>query len=148
MPSKKSLTRLPSAKRKRAFAFPGEAAAQTMPPLFVSRELRRTIERMLPTRHHERLRKYFDTYGCLHCLQKNLVYGATGFCENCFSKIGRRLKKVDSMLRASYPVSTQEPSAREIYLRPYHSARELLADLVPRSRKPEAKKPYTIYMKS
>ena len=148
MPSKKSLSRLPVAKRKRAFAFPSAADARTIPPLFVSKELRRAIERMLPTRHHERLRRYFETYGCLHCTRKNVVYGATGFCDNCFSKISRRLKKVDAMLKANYQAAAQERDVREIYLRPYHSARELLADLVPKSRKPEPQKPYTIYMKS
>jgi hypothetical protein len=148
MPSKKSLTRLPSEKRKRAFAFPAQADAQTMPPMFVTRELRRTIESMIPTRHHERMRAYFETYGCLHCGQKNVVYGATGFCMNCITKVRRRLRKVDSKLRASYPASTQDPDVREVYLRPYNSARELLADLAPKSRKPEPKKPYTIYMKS
>jgi hypothetical protein len=77
-----------------------------------------------------------------------VVYGATGFCMNCITKVRRRLRKVDSKLRASYPASTQDPDVREVYLRPYNSARELLADLAPKSRKPEPKKPYTIYMKS
>jgi hypothetical protein len=119
-----------------------------MPPLFVNKALRKTIDRILPTRHHERLRRYFQTYGCMRCSQKNMIYGANGFCLNCISAIGKRLKKIDATLRVSRPLDTQDEEFRADYLRPYTSARDLLADLVPRTRKPESKLPATIHLKS
>jgi hypothetical protein len=62
--------------------------------------------------------------------------------------VGKRLRKIDAMLNASHPVPNTTPDVREAYLRPYNSARELLADLVPKLRKPEPKLPSKVYLKS
>ena len=145
MPSKKSVTALrPSLKRKRPLVFPRDT--RTMPPLFVAKATRQ-IDRMLPTRHHERLRKYFETYGCLHCSLKRVVYGANGFCSNCISAIGKRLRKIDKLLKASYSTRLRDEDVRGAYLKPYLSARKLLADLVPKSRKPDPQLPYAVYLR-
>ena len=122
-----------------------------LPPFFVTSKLRKSIERLLPTAHHQRLRLYFDTYGCLHCQHKNVIYGGNGFCIRCLSAIGRRLRKVDKELRANF--SDSPPDLEDEYLRPYNSARHLLADLIPKfakrstQRKPELKAPTKVYMK-
>lgn len=148
MPSKKSLTLTAvSHKRKRSFVSPASIDLQTVPPLFVAQSLRKTIERMLPTRHHERLRKYFQIYGCFHCSKKEVLYGANGFCLNCIGNIGKRLRKIDVMLKARCWMPADDPDVRQAYLRPYNTARELLADLVPKSRRPEPKLPAAVYLK-
>jgi hypothetical protein len=124
---------------------------RSLPPLFLTQKLRKSIERLLPTEHHQRLRKYFDTYGCLHCLRKKVIYGGNGFCRLCLISIGKRLRKVDKKLRIKF--SDPSPDLQEEYLRPYSSARHLLADLIPKfgkksiQRKLEPKSPTKVYMK-
>jgi hypothetical protein len=101
--------------------------------------------------HNQRLRLYFDMYGCLRCLQKDVIYGGNGFCFRCLHGIEKPLKKVDEELRARLPDSPPDPN--EAYLPPYNFARKLLADLVIKSgnsskkRKPEPKSPPQIYPK-
>ena len=123
----------------------------SVPPLFLTSKLRKAIEQILPVGHHQRLHQYFDIYGCLHCSRNNVLYGANGFCMRCISMIGKRMRKVDKELRArklALPTKFEET-----YLRPYNSARRLLADLMPKigkgsiRKKPEAKSPPKVYMK-
>jgi hypothetical protein len=124
---------------------------RSLPPLFLSSKLRKSIEKLLPTEHHQRLRLYFDTYGCLHCGHKNAIYGGNGFCYLCLHAIEKRLKKVDEKLRVKF--SHASPDLKEAYLQPYNSARRLLADLIPKfgkratQRKLEPKSPTKVYMK-
>jgi hypothetical protein len=64
MPSEKSVN-----SRKRADRLDlvqlAKASMESVPPLFLTVKLRKTIERLLPVEHHQRLRRYFDIYGCL-----------------------------------------------------------------------------------
>lgn len=122
-----------------------------LPPVFLTRTVRKTIERLLPAGHHQRLRSYFDTYGCLRCSCNDLVYGGNGFCRLCLRMLGKRLLKIDAELRKRFSeIPTQ---LEEEYLRPYRSARKLLADLVPKTDKrtgqtrPEPKHPPKVYVK-
>ena len=130
---------------------PIRANARSVPPLFVTFKLRKAIERLLPVRHHQRLHQYFDNYGCLHCSRNNVLYGANGFCMGCINMIGKRMKKVDKELRARKPALP--PKLEENYLRPYNSARRLLAALLPKivkgrvRKKPEPKSPPKVYMR-
>jgi hypothetical protein len=123
----------------------------SVPPLFLTIKLRKAVERLLPVRHYQRLRQYFDVYGCLHCSRKNVLYGANGFCMVCISMIGKRMRKVDKELRARKPALP--PKLEETYLRPYNSARQLLADLMPGigkeliRKKPEPKSPPKVCLK-
>jgi hypothetical protein len=124
---------------------------QSVPPLFLTKKLRKTIERLLPIGHHQRLRQYFDIYGCLHCSRRALVYGANGFCRLCISMLGKRIRKIDKDLQARKPVPP--PKLEEIYLRSYNRARRLLADLRPAIGKrpiqarPDLKTPTKVYLK-
>jgi hypothetical protein len=126
-------------------------ARGSLPPVFLTLKVRKSIEKLLPTEHHQRLRLYFDTYGCLHCRHKDAIYGGNGFCYLCLHAIEKRLKKVDKKLRAMF----SDPSAdlEEEYLRPYNAARQLLADLIPKfgnrstQKKHEPKAPTKVYMK-
>jgi len=123
----------------------------SMPPLFLTTKLRKAIEQLLPVGHHQRLRRYFDIYGCLRCSRKNVLYGANGFCRLCINMIGKRMRKVDKELRAKK--SALPPKLEESYLRPYNSARKLLADLMPKiGKRPIRKKaapryPPKVYLK-
>ncbi len=136
---------------RRGVLTPVRINKKSLPPLFLTQKLRRSIERLLPVRHHQRLRLYFDTHGCLRCSHNNVIYGANGFCRRCLIAIEKRLRKVDRELRGR--LSDPPPDLEEDYLRPYNSARELLADLVPKmgkrstQRKPEPKSPPKVYMK-
>ena len=130
---------------------PIRANMGSVPPLFLTIKLRKAIERLLPVGYYQRLRQYFDIYGCLHCSRKIVLYGANGFCMGCISMLGKRMRKVDKELRARKP--TLPPKLEETYLRPYNSARQLLADLMPKigkgpiRKKPEPKSPPKVYMK-
>jgi hypothetical protein len=130
---------------------PIRANMGSVPPLFLTMKLRKAIERLLPGGYYQRLRQYFDIYGCLHCSRKNVLYGANGFCMLCISMIGKRMRKVDKELPARKPALP--PKLEETYRRPYNSARQLLADLMPKigkgliRKKPEPKSPPKVYMK-
>lgn len=150
MPSEKSMKSTRPSRRLRR-VMPERINMRSVPPVFLTIKLRKAVERLLPASHHQRLRQYFDTYGCLHCSRKNVIYGANGFCRLCISMIGKRIRKVDKELRAREPATP--PKREELYLRPYNSARRLLADLRPRigrgssRRRPEPTSPPKIYLK-
>jgi hypothetical protein len=150
MPSDKSInSRKPV--RRLGLVTPASTNMESVSPLFLTIKLRKAIERLLPVGHHQRLRQYFDIYGCLRCSRNSVVYGANGFCMLCIRMIGKRLKKVDKELQARK--SAPPPNLEETYLRPYNSARQLLADLMPKigkgaiRGKPEPKSPPKVYMK-
>src|SRR5713226_7538116 len=97
--------------RREGLLTPVRTNKKILPPFFLTRKLRRSIERLLPADHHQRLRQYFDTHGCLHCQHKDAIYGGNGFCRLCLSAIGKRLKKVDKALRAK--LSDPAPDLKE-----------------------------------
>jgi hypothetical protein len=150
MPSEKSVTSRKLASRLGPVT-PASKHSQSVPPLFLTKKLRKTIERLLPIGHHQRLRQYFDIYGCLHCSRRAVVYGANGFCRLCISMLGKRIRKIDKELQARKPVPP--PKLEEIYLRSYNRARQLLADLRPTIGKwpiqarPDLKTPTKVYLK-
>jgi hypothetical protein len=150
MPSEKSMNPRKHV-RSLGLVTPARTNAESVPPLFLTIKLRKTIERLLPVEHHERLRQYFNIYGCLRCSRNNVVYGANGFCLLCINMIGKRIRKVDKELQARTPAPP--PKLEETYLRAYNSARQLLADLMPKTGKgsirgkPEPKSPPKVYLK-
>jgi len=104
-----------------------------LPPFFTTVKLRKSIDKLLPTGHHQRLRSYFDTYGCIRCSRDDVLYGSNGICYLCLRMIYKRMKKVDDNLQARF--STPPADLEEEFLRPYRSAQQLLADLVPKMSK-------------
>ena len=150
MPSEKSVNSRKRARRLDLVQL-AKASMESVPPLFLTVKLRKTIERLLPVEHHQRLRRYFDIYGCLHCSRRRVIYGANGFCRLCISMIGKRIRKVDEELQARRLVT--QPKLEETYLQPYNSARQLLADLIQKTAKrsirgkPEPKSPPKVYLK-
>jgi len=150
MPSEKSMNSRPRARRLGVIRA-ARTNMQSVPPLFLTKKLRKSIERVLPVAHHQRMRGYFDVHGCLHCSRKSVVYGANGFCRLCISMIGKRIRKIDKELQAIKPVPP--PKVEEVYLRSYRCARQLLADLRPMSdkgptrRKSDFTPPNKVYVK-
>ena len=152
MPSKKPL----NSRRRQAYRcilLPRvRAKGKTiLPPFFVTKSVRKAIERLLPAGHHQRLRLYFDTYGCMRCSCNDLIYGGNGLCALCLNMLRKRLRKIDAELRKR--LSEPQPDLEEAYARPYRSARRLLADLVPGTdkrtgqTKPEPRHPPKVYVK-
>jgi hypothetical protein len=105
----------------------------------------------LPSQHHQRLRAYFDTYGCIRCSRSNVVYGGNGICSVCIHTIQKRLVRVDKKLQSRLP--EPQPNLASAYLKPYRSARQLLADLIPKTdrrtaqKRAEPKHPQKVYFK-
>src|SRR5258705_7582805 len=67
---------------RRGLLFTRADTGRSLPPFFLTCKVRKSIEKLLPTEHHQRLRLYFDTYGCLHCRLKSVIYGGDGvFCR-------------------------------------------------------------------
>lgn len=152
MPPKKPLNTRRMLTHRRALLTRVRTDEKTfLPPVFLTKKLRKSVERLLPVGHHQRLRLYFDTYGCLRCSHNDVIYGGNGFCCLCLRMLGKRLQKIDTELRTrlSEPLLDLE----EAYLRPYRSARQLLANLVSktdkrtRQTKPEPKRPPKVYVK-
>lgn len=138
-------------RRKAPLFVPIPRGTQSLPPLFLTNKLRKTIGRLLPPEHHRRLRLYFEIYGCIRCSRNQVLYGGNGICMLCLHTIQKRLRKVDQRLHSTPPQLS--PDWRGEYLRPYDAARQLLADLVPkinkqtRKRVAERKRLSLVYMK-
>jgi hypothetical protein len=130
MPSKKSSSSRNPLSRSGFLSQSTERMKSTLPPMFVTIKLRKAIEKLLPVEHYRRLRLYFDTYGCLCCRRKTMIYGANGFCKPCLGTIEKRLRRLDGKLQASVPV--RQPDFADRFVLPHRTARELLADLIPR----------------
>src|ERR1700739_4873981 len=130
MPSKKSSSSRNPVSRSGFISKSTEQMKSTLSPMFVTIRLRKAIEKLLPAEHYKRLRLYFDTYGCLSCRRKTMIYGANGFCKPCLGTIEKRLRRLDAKLQAS--VRVRQPDLADHFARPYRTACELLADLIPR----------------
>lgn len=130
MPSKKSSSSRNPLSRSVFLSESTERMKSTLPPMFVTVKLRKAIEKLLPVEHHKRLRLYFDTYGCLGCRRKTMIYGANGFCKPCLGTIEKRLRKLDGKPQASVPA--RQPDLADQFVRPYRTACQLLSDLIPR----------------
>jgi len=95
-------------------------------PWFVTKEINKRIEDLLPYYYHLRFRFYFDRYGCVRCECKQVIYGCNGLCLRCVGVITNRLKCTDNALKRIHAKNTDLPSAG--FLSRLTSARELLAD--------------------
>ena len=97
------------------------------PPWFLSKEVLRQIEALLPYYYHKRLRFYFDRHGCLRCERKDIIYGCSGLCLHCVGLISDRLKVTDKRMKKRHE---KKPTAvAEKFLRRRDSARQMLRDL-------------------
>src|SRR5260370_17673159 len=115
--------------RKGVLLTPVRARRKSLPPLFLSLKLRRTIERLLPAGHHQRLRLYFDTYGCLRCLHNDVIYGGNGFFLRCLPMIYNRLNKSEKQPQAR--LSDPPPTPEEAFPLPFNPPLQLPSALLP-----------------
>jgi hypothetical protein len=60
-------------------------------PWFLSRPVSEKIKGLLPSSQFQKMRYYFDDYGCLKCGERNCLYGANGMCERCHNIIRKRI---------------------------------------------------------
>src|SRR5260221_988912 len=84
---------------RRGLLFTRADTGRSLPPFFLTCKVRKSIEKLLPTEHHQRLRLYFDTYGCLHCRLKNVIYGGERVFFQWFNAPPERGRKRDKKLR-------------------------------------------------
>lgn len=111
---------------------------QPLSPFFLTKQLRRNIERLLPPSYHRRMSLYFESYGCIACKRKDVLYVCNGLCRPCLKRISKRLQKIDGKLeRESH---TFKDGRDEAYLLRFRSAREMLSDLLPKAGKQVSEK--------
>ena len=104
----------------------GGRRLEVFPPWFVSREVRRQVEALVPNHYHRRMRLYFDQYGCVRCSKKLVIYAGCGLCKGCIELIGDRLKRIDKKLVLQRGSDPRAPL--QCLLRRREAARRLLAD--------------------
>jgi hypothetical protein len=64
-----------------------------MQPWFLPRPLSEKIRRLLPSSQFQKMRYYFDDYGCLKCGKRNLLYGTNGMCDHCYMIVRGRIAR-------------------------------------------------------
>jgi hypothetical protein len=111
---------------------------QLLSPFFLTNQLRRSIERLLPPSYHRRLSLYFECYGCIGCKRKDVLYVCNGLCRPCLKRISKRLQKIDRKFEKES--HTFKDDRDEAYLLRFRSAREMLSDLLPKAGKRVSKK--------
>jgi hypothetical protein len=62
-------------------------------PWFLPRHSRLAIDALIPPGYREKMRAYFDDYGCMICGRTNVIYDANGMCSRCHQTIRRRLRR-------------------------------------------------------
>ncbi|HXX18531.1 MAG TPA: hypothetical protein VEJ46_03950 [Candidatus Acidoferrum sp.] len=60
-------------------------------PWLVSRETYLAIARLVPREYVQKMRAYFDDYGCIRCDGRKALYGGNGMCDRCHAVIWKRL---------------------------------------------------------
>lgn len=104
----------------------GGRRLEVFPVWFLTEDIKRQIDRVLPSYYRRRFRFYFDRYGCVRCNRKNVLYGGNGLCLPCLGLVGDRLKRIDGRLRQTQEQPEGRPT--QAFLRRRRAARELLAD--------------------
>jgi hypothetical protein len=76
--------------KKRANRFTsGELVFQ---PWFLPKQSRLAINSLIPPGYRNKMRAYFDDYGCMVCGAEQVGYEVNGMCRPCHQTIVRRLK--------------------------------------------------------
>lgn len=104
----------------------GGRRLEVFPVWFLTEDVKRQVDRVLPSNYRRRFRFYFDRYGCVRCNRKNVRYGGNGFCLPCLGLVGDRLGRIDEKLRGTR--EPEESGPTQAFLRRRRAARELLAD--------------------
>ena len=110
----------------RVSEFKGGRRLEIVPPWFLSRDLLKQVDALLPSLYHKRFRIYFDKYGCIRCRRKRVLYGANGLCLPCIGLVSDRMDRIDAKLRGAGLLDPKGPT--KAFLRRRQTAREMLAD--------------------
>ena len=62
-------------------------------PWFLPRRSRLAINSIIPPGYRNKMRAYFDDYGCMVCGGMDLVYDSNGMCIRCYKTVTRRLRR-------------------------------------------------------
>ena len=62
-------------------------------PWFLPRKSLLAISALIPPGYRNKMRAYFDDYGCMICGRMDVIYDALGMCIGCHQTIRRRLKR-------------------------------------------------------
>jgi hypothetical protein len=89
---------------------------------------------MVPPGFQNKMRYYFDDYGCLVCKQET-IHHSNGMCLHCYNKVLRRLKK--SVKRHGRRKADKRLDL--VLFRQRKLARNLLKELAPKERAPAEK---------
>jgi hypothetical protein len=108
-------------------------------PWFLDKRCAAAIARMVPDTFRDKMRFYFDDWGCLICKTKTRRYGSNGMCQICVRRIQKRLllclrKRAG---KSSIPSPTKKPA---VEVERVASARILLRDLVKQEWSPNRMK--------
>ena len=104
-------------------------------PWFLPRELRIAVIKLLPPHYLTKMREYFDTYGCMKCERKDVLYHGNGMCIPCCNRFIQRLKRCAKRCARRHEKQVASYALNE-FAGNAQIARNLLSDLVPGIVKP------------
>lgn len=104
-----------------------KAAQGMIPQWCLPREVFQKINAIVPRAYYQRMRVYFEFYGCLVCHKKTTTYYSCGMCQRCSVRVRDRLARCARVL-AKRQSEEVEPISTGIEAK-IRSARLLLADL-------------------
>ena len=108
---------------------PGRWGRFPVIPLWcVPRGVYRKMQVLVPSSYYERMRLYFELYGCILCRGKRRMYFSSGMCFRCAVRVRERLGRCDRVLAKRHSEQLKPPSNE--LLRRIASARSLLAGMV------------------
>ena len=102
-------------------------ARGVLPHWGLSRETFTKLKAVVPRSYFERMRVYFELYGCIVCRRKKEPYFSCGMCQQCSVRVRDRLGRCVRVL-AKRQGEVVESVSNEMAFR-IRSARSLLADL-------------------
>jgi hypothetical protein len=105
-------------------------------PWFLPHATSIEILRLLPPHWKQRMRYYFDYYGCLRCDRKDLMHRGNGFCTKCHEIVSRRLMFTVRRQFKKPPAGEGFPGLTEFLSAP-KLARQLLRGLAQGRRSPK-----------
>jgi len=62
-------------------------------PWFLPRQSLLAISALIPPGYRNKMRAYFDDYGCMICGRMDVIYDAIGMCIRCHQTIRRRIRR-------------------------------------------------------
>jgi len=112
----------------------GEIDDVLLQPWFLPKRIADAIRGMVPAGFFNKMRYFFDDYGCMICGQES-AYHSNGMCLHCYQKVLRRIKK-SAGRRAR---GKRDKRLDLVIFRQQKLARSLLRGLIPEKKVPGEK---------